>query len=96
MVSIKEWLKYNIYKKLYSIIGGRPWTFISRDIWHQLEYIMQVAWFFIGIGIYIWLGWFGVLLFFMFYTFGYINGHFFWGKTYVKNQGVNDEASNKG
>ncbi len=83
----KKWVGFNIYKKLWSIIGGRPWTWITRDIWHQLEYIMQVAWFFIGVGIYIWLGWFGVLLFFMFYTFGYINGHFFWGKKYIPNQG---------
>jgi len=87
MVSIKEWWKYNIYKKLYSIVGGRPWTWITQDVWHQFEYIMQVAWFFIGIGIFIWQGWFGVLLFFMFYTFGYINGHFFWGKKYIPNQG---------
>jgi len=82
----KRWLSYSLYKKLWSVIGGRPWTFITRDIWHQFEYIMQVAWFFIGIGVYIWIGWFGVLLFITFYTFGYINGHFFWGKQHIPNQ----------
>ncbi len=82
-VEKRGWLQYSVYKKLWSIIGGRPWTFITRDIWHQFEYIMQMAWFFIGIGIYIWIGWFGVLLFIIFYTLGYINGHFFWGKKYM-------------
>ena len=84
-----KWQRFwsNPYKwGLWHWIGGRPWTYISKDIWHQLEYIMQIAWFFIGVGVYIWLDWFGVLLFIIFYTFGYINGHFFWGKKYIPGQ----------
>lgn len=77
----------NLYRWLWTKIGKRPWTFITRDIWHQFEYIMQIVWFFAGIGVYIWIGWFGVLLFFIFYTIGYINGHFFWGKEWQEGQG---------
>ena len=76
----------NLYKALWSKIGGRPWTYIVRDIWHQLEYFMQAGWFFIGIAVYIWLGWMGVLLFWLFYTWGYVNGHFFYGTDYTPNQ----------
>lgn len=82
----EKWLGYSIYKKLWSIIGGRPWTFISRDIWHQFEYIMQMVWLFTGVGVYVLAGWWGVLWFCIVYTLGYINGHFFWGKEYIPGQ----------
>ena len=76
----------NPYKWLWSRIGGRPWTFIWRDIYHQAEYIIQLLWFMTGVGVYIWLGWFGVLLWFLFYTYGYINGHFHWGTKWIKGE----------
>lgn len=81
----KQWNKFikNPYKWLWSKIGGRPWTFITRDVWHHYEYIMQMAWFFIGIGVYHYFGWWGVLWFVLAYSFGYINGHFFWGQPYI-------------
>jgi len=82
----KDWLGYGIYKKLWSIIGGRPWTFISRDVWHKLEFFPIV-----GIAIinyyasrYIPEGWYWVIL--ASFTIGYICGHFFWGRQYVPNQ----------
>ncbi len=80
----KRWLKFNIYKKLWSLILGRPWTFASRDIWHQFEYIPIVA-LFVG-GYY--FGKYGgdLLSTLIIFTIGYILGHFFWGKVYIKNQ----------
>ena len=70
----------NLYKALWSRIGGRPWTHIYRWIWRNLEYFVQALWFFTGLGVYHYLGWLGVLLFWIFYSYGYINGHFFWAK----------------
>ena len=68
----------NPYKWLWSKLGGRPWTFISRDIWHQLEYVPIVG-LFIG-GYY--FGKLGgdLLSAFIIFTIGYIAGNFFWGR----------------
>jgi len=86
----KKWLGYNAYKKLWSLIGGRPWTFIYRDLWHNVEILMQVQWFWTAVLV-LWL--IGVdipikllLVGWAIYILGYINGHFFWGKKYIPNQ----------
>lgn len=84
----KEWLKYGAYKKLWSLIGKRPWTWIYRDIWHKLEWFPQMQWLFTGILIYHFFGWFGVWFFCAVYAYGYINGHFFWGKKWQEGQGL--------
>ena len=84
----KEWLTYNPYKKLWSLIGGRPWTYITRDIYHKFEYVWLVG---IFIGGY-WVGqsglvsWKWFLIIMAVYTLGYVHGHFFWGKKYIENQ----------
>jgi len=85
-----EWLKYSTYKKLWSVIGKRPWTYIYRDLWHKLEWFPQMQWFWSAVLV-IWL--LGVpvplkelLIACAIYTFGYINGHFFWGRKYIPNQ----------
>ena len=83
----KKWSGYNLYKKLWSLIGGRPWTYIWRDIYHLAPIVIQVLWFFIGVAIFIWLGWKGVLVFWCIYLFGYLEGHFHWGAKYIKGQG---------
>jgi len=75
-------LKANPYKFLWSRIGGRPWTYISRDIYHKVEYIVMVSLFsggfFLGLsGLLSWK-WFLVLI--GAYTIGFIHGHFFWGR----------------
>jgi hypothetical protein len=82
----KEWLTFDFYKKLWSLIGGRPWTYIMRDIYHEAEWLIQMIWFFIGILIYHFFGWWGVLGFCIVYAFGYINGHLHWGTKWIKNQ----------
>ncbi len=76
----------NLYKWLWSRVGGRPWTYIYRDLWHKYEWFPQMQWLFTGAVGY-WLGgWKGLLIAVGIYTFGYINGHFFWGKKYIKGQ----------
>ena len=93
----KQWLGYNAYKKLWSLIGGRPWTYIYRDIYRTYEIFIQAQWFWTAILI-LWLLGFTIPLkmlaaFWMIYTFGYINGHFFWGTRYIKGQkGGNNDA----
>ena len=85
-MNLKDWLKYGAYKKLWSLIGKRPWTYIWRDIYHQAEFVIFALWFFIGVGVYVWIGWFGVLLYWIFFTYGYISGHFHWGTKYIEGQ----------
>ncbi len=82
----KKWLGYNPYKKLWSLIGGRPWTYVWRDLWHQAEYIMQALWFFGGIAVGINFGWQVAGIAWAIYTLGYINGHFFWGTKWIPYQ----------
>lgn len=78
----------NIYKKLWSRIGGRPWSYLARDIYHRLEYLVLVSLFMGGYTV----GWSGLVSWQWFlviittYTIGYIHGHFFWGKEYVPDQ----------
>ena len=78
------------YKWLWSRIGGRPWTYIYRDIWHKYEILMQAQWFWTAILI-VWILGCNIplaelLTLWGVYTFGYIMGHFFWGSKYIQNQ----------
>lgn len=76
----------NIYKWLWSKIGGRPWTFIWRDIYHEAEWLIQIMWLCVGATLGIYFGWIGVGVFIGIYTLGYINGHFHWGTRWIKGQ----------
>jgi len=74
----------NLYKELWSRIGGRPWTFISRDVWHKFEYVPIVLLF---VGGYYFGRFEGNLLeVFIVFTIGYIFGHFFWGRDWISGQ----------
>ncbi len=74
-----------IYKALWSRIGGRPWTYILRDIWHKFEGLCIIALVATGalLGHYLWEFIFWFLLVF---ALGYIAGHLFWGKEYQEGQ----------
>ena len=76
------------YKWWWSKFGGRPWTYIARDFYHQAEYGVLVGLFFfgyaVGMGGMVSWKWFAVLV--GAYTLGFIHGHFFWGSKYVENQ----------
>ncbi|MBA7621059.1 hypothetical protein ES703_28416 [subsurface metagenome] len=67
-------------------VGGRPWTYIWRDIYHEAEWLMQIIWLLIGAVVGIYFGWTGLGLFIGIYTLGYINGHFHWGTKWIKGQ----------
>lgn len=82
----KQWLTFAPYKKLWSVIGGRPWTYIWRDIYHTAPVVIQCLWFFIGVGVYHFLGWWGVLAWWCIYLFGYLEGHFHWGTKHIPGQ----------
>ena len=76
----------NLYKELWSRIGGRPWTYIIRDTWHKFE------WFWIA-GLMALGGWtaatWGLPVLFeglAVFTVGYIFGHFFWGTQWQPGQ----------
>ncbi len=82
----KEWFTFNPYKKLWRLIGGRPWTFILRDMWHKAEFVWVVG--LVSLGVY--LGhhypWRSVLIGWFIFSLGYLLGHVFWGTNYVENQ----------
>ena len=85
-MNIKEWLKFNPYKKLWSITSGRPFTYILRDVWHKAEFVWIIG--LISIGV--WMGhnfdWIEVLKIMSIFTMGFIFGHLFWGRDYVESQ----------
>ena len=86
----------NIYKALWSRIGGRPWTYIRRDFWHRFEIVNIV--FFVSIGFFSgifylrimkWVvseWWHPIILVAGFYTIGVLQGHWFWGKSWIPDQ----------
>jgi len=78
----------DFYKVLWSRIGGRPWTYIARDIYHRVEYLVLVCLFIGGyaVGQSHLAGWKWFLVIISAYTMGYIHGHFFWGKDYIPGQ----------
>ena len=82
----KKWLGYSIYKKLWSLIGSRPWTYIIRDARQKYPtpWMLGVMAVGIVIGHYLWSWWlligFGILL------VGILWGHLWWGSKYIPNQ----------
>ena len=85
-MNISKWLGYDLYKKLWSLIGERPWTYIIRDLWYKAEFVWIVG--LVSLGV--WLGhnydWATVLIGWLVFSVGYCAGHFFWGKEYIENQ----------
>lgn len=81
----------NWYKELWSRIGGRPWTYIWRDIYHTTPVLIQALWFSLG-ALATWLlltnewalWWLAVV--WGLYLFGFLQGHFHWGTKWQKWQ----------
>jgi hypothetical protein len=75
----------DIYRKLWQVIGGRPWSYIPRDIWHKYEGLCIIALVAVGamMGHWLWPFVFWLLLVF---ALGYIAGHLFWGTKYIPDQ----------
>jgi len=74
-----------IYKILWHAIGGRPWTYIMRDIWHKYEGLCIIILVALGalLGHWLWPLAFWLLLVF---AFGYIASHLFWSTKYIPDQ----------
>ncbi len=74
------------YKWLWSRIGGRPWTYITRDSYHELPLVWICSLLAIGSVI----GWhFGMIAFLKFIRIlllGVLFGHFFWGSRWIRDQ----------
>ncbi len=76
----------NPYKWLWSHTTGRPYTYIWRDVYHTAPIVIQVLWFSIGGLIVYNFGWEGAGVFAIVYLFGFLEGHFHWGKKYIPGQ----------
>jgi len=76
----------NPYKWIWSRIGGRPWTYIWRDIYHQAEFVIITLWLWTGILLGHFLGPKIALFFYIAYAYGYLGGHMHWGAKYITNQ----------
>ncbi len=78
----------DFYKTLWSRLGGRPWTYIARDVYHRLEYLVLVSLFIAGyaLGSSGLTSWKRFMVIMAVYSVGYIHGHFFWGKEYIPGQ----------
>ncbi len=75
----------NVYKALWSRIGGRPWTYILRDAWHKLEGLWIIGLVAVGAVMGHWL-WESVFWLLVVFALGYVAGHLFWGRKYIPNQ----------
>ena len=75
----------NLYKELWSRIGGRPWTYILRDAWYRFEGIWIIGLVALGAVVGHWL-WDLIFWLLLVFALGYIAGHLFWGTRYVPGQ----------
>lgn len=78
--------KKNPYKWLWTRIGGRPWTYILRDIWHKYELVWIAVIFTGGVLLGHYCGFKTVLTIGLSFLIGYLFGHLFWGSEYKENQ----------
>ncbi len=81
------------YKWMWTHIGGRPWTYILRDVWDNCEFVWIVGLVVLGV----WLGkhadWMLVLIIWGAWAVGYIMGHLFWGTPHISGQTGDDNGS---
>lgn len=62
-------------------------TYIMRDIYHEAEWVSHLLWFSLSILAYALCHDIKhAFILFGIYTFGYIAGHLFWGKKWIKGQ----------
>lgn len=85
----------NLYKMLWSRMGGRKWTHIYRDFYHTVPYCVQFIWFNIGLWIGLNYGWKSAYVFWAIYTLGFIYGHFHWGKRWIAGEGIEGYSKNQ-
>lgn len=76
----------NVYRWIWTRIGGRPWTYIIRDVWHKAEFVWIVC--LVSLGMYIGhnCDFRSILIIWLIFSIGYLFGHLFWGKDYISGQ----------
>lgn len=74
------------YKWWWSKIGGRPWTYILRDLWHKYEFLWIVILVSTGILLGHYCGFSTIFIVWVSFAIGYLFGHLFWGSEYIENQ----------
>ncbi len=79
-------MKIDLYKVLWSKIGGRPWTYILRDAWDDAEFFWIVGLVSLGIWLGHLYGWSTVLKGWLIFSAGYVAGHLFWGTKHIPGQ----------
>lgn len=75
------------YKWWWSRLGGRPFTYQIRDLWHKAEFVWIIVLVAVGVALGHNFDWIEVLKIMGIFTMGYIFGHLFWGRRYIPNQG---------
>lgn len=75
-----------LYRKLWSGVGGRPWTYIIRDTWHQYEGLWIIGLVASGAVAVHYSDLLSVLKALGIFMVGYVGGHLFWGKEWKKGQ----------
>jgi hypothetical protein len=78
--------KKNPYKWLWTRIGGRPWTYIIRDLWHKFELFWIISLICLGVYLGHHYDWMEVTRLIVVFGIGYLFGHLFWGTEYKENQ----------
>ena len=76
----------NIYKMLWSRIGGRPFTYAIRDFWHKYEWFWIAGLMLAGGAVVHYWDFITLLKALGIFTVGYVAGHLFWGRQYIPNQ----------
>ena len=76
----------NLYKIVWSKIGGRMWSYILRDAWHKCEFVWIVGLVAVGVVLGHHFNWITILEIMGIFTIGFIGGHLFWGKRYIEGQ----------
>ena len=76
----------DLYRWLWERLGKRPFTFILRDLWTQLEWLWQLVFFSLGVIVCFFFGWKVALIAFGIYTIGFIGGHIWWGTKHIPGQ----------
>ena len=78
---MSEW-----YRKLWTAIGGRPWTYILRDSWGNYEIFWVLGLLIIGLVIGRFVDFWWALSGLGIMTGGFILGHIFWGTAHIPGQ----------
>lgn len=82
----KAWV---VYQWLFTHIGGRMWTYIIRDSYHDVPLLWLIGLVVVGAAIGHYVGWMTFLKFMGIFLVGVLAGHLFWGSRYIHEQGEN-------